>query len=76
MSHFQTEGAQICGETRLDVPKLQYSHQIDDVLVIQNMALLSHMPSWRHPRVLRPTQRVKERESSISVSSRPAGRFN
>jgi|CZKZ01.1.fsa_nt_gi hypothetical protein len=43
MSHFQTEGAQICGETRLDVPKLQYSHQPGDALVMQNKALLPHM---------------------------------
>jgi hypothetical protein len=53
MSHFQAGGAHICGETRLDVPKLQYSHQLDDALVIQNMALLSDMTSWRHPRGLR-----------------------
>ena len=50
MSHFQTEGTHICGETRFDVPKLKYSHQLGDALVIQNMALLSHMASRRTPK--------------------------
>ena len=78
MSHFQTEGTHICGETRFDVPKLKYSHQLGDALGIQNMAPLSHMTSRRTPKTTicrtGPNRdRSRERPSSGEVRTQDTG---